>query len=311
MDQSEARPISILLQTTIRHDDDNWNINRFSLLRDLIAGLRDADGQPLARVRARDREADRSGNDPVLSQIAQSTFDQVWLIGVDWGPDYGITTSDCQALTEFRRNGGAIMSMRDHQDLGASLCYLGGIGRAHHFHTTNPEPDPQRQQRDDPDNPNISWPNYHSGSNGDVQRIEIPNPLHPVLGAGGSIVHTLPAHPHEGAVSRPPGEPGARVVATGTSSATKRPFNIAVAFEAYNGNGRGWAQSTFHHFADYNWDIGKGCPSFVTDVPSLAIQRDPSLLDDTKRFVTKLVEWLGRRTAVEGGSSAAMSTVVG
>jgi hypothetical protein len=86
-------------------------------------------------------------------------------------------------------------------------------------------------------------------------------------------------------------------VVTGTSSVTNRPFNIAVAFDAYNGNGRGWAESTFHHFADYNWDISRGCPSFVTDPPSQAVQNDPSLLDDTKRYVRNLVEWLGRRSA--------------
>jgi len=42
-------------------------------------------------------------------------------------------------------------------------------------------------------------------------------------------------------------------------------FNIAVAFEASNAGGPAIAQSTFHHFADYNWDTAKGCPSFVTE----------------------------------------------
>src|SRR5439155_4084712 len=42
------------------------------------------------------------------------------------------------------------------------LLALGSIGRLNHFHNLNPEPDPCR---DDQDSPEISWPNYHSGSN--------------------------------------------------------------------------------------------------------------------------------------------------
>jgi hypothetical protein len=57
----------------------------------------------------------------------------------------------------------------------------------------------------------------------------------------------------------------------------RRPFNIAVAFESHDGAGRGWAESTFHHFTDYNWDTSLGRPSFVTEHPSDAIARDPSL----------------------------------
>jgi hypothetical protein len=294
MNAMAARPISILLQTTIRHDEDNWNIERFSLLRDLISGFLDGNAKQLTTVTARDREPDANGNDPVLSSIAYSDYDQVWVIGVDTPPDFGLSGSDCKALTEFRRAGGAIMSMRDHQDLGASICSLGGIGSAHHFHSKNQEPE-DRRQPDDPNNPNISWPNYHSGENGDVQYIEIQNPIHAVLYHGGATIRTLPAHPHEGSVDQPPGDTTARVVVSGLSSVTHRPFNIAVAFEAHDGSGRGWAESTFHHFADYNWDISRGCPSFVTDVPSQALQDDPALLDDTKRYVRNLVDWLGRR----------------
>src|SRR5206468_10153110 len=55
--------------------------------------------------------------------------------------------------------------------LGSSLCTLGGIGAAHYFHTRNPDPDPERNQRDDNITTSIDFPNYHSGSNGDYQRI--------------------------------------------------------------------------------------------------------------------------------------------
>ena len=290
------RPIKILLQTTIPYAEDDWHIGRFGLLRSHLAGLADGTGAPLADVTARDREPDANGVDPVIAAIDESAFDQVWLFGVDVGGATGISAAECSALARFRERGGAIFTTRDHQDLGSSLCNLGGIGKAHYFHSENPEPDPDRRRRDDPYTTAIDWPNYHSGANGDVQQIRAATPIHPVLQpTAGAAVHTLPAHPHEGAVGAPPDAPDARVVVTGTSAATGRPFNIAVAFEAHDGAGRGWAESTFHHFCDYNWDVGAGCPSFVGEPPSDAIARDPALLDDTKQYVANLAAWLGRR----------------
>ena len=88
--------------------------------------------------------------------------------------------------------------------------------------------------RDDPYTQEISWPNFHSGANGDCQAVTPTVPLHPLLGDPGSptgAIRYLPAHPHEGAVRAPEGA-DARVIATGTSKATGRTFNIAVAFEA-------------------------------------------------------------------------------
>jgi len=104
---------------------------------------------------------------------------------------------------------------------------------AHHFHASNPERDPERRARDDRETMQIDWPNYHSGRNGDWQRVQAAMPLHPILRReDGSAIEFLPAHPHEGAVSVPPGaEERARVLATGRSQTTGRHFNIAVAFE--------------------------------------------------------------------------------
>jgi len=233
-----VEPIKILLQTSIPYVENDWHVGRFGLLRDYIAGLQDAAGQPLAKVTARNRQPGASGNDPVLAGIDRSDYDQVWLFAVDVGGDTGMSAAECKALGAFRKAGGAIFSTRDHQDLGASLCNLGGIGEAHHFHSKNPEPDPDRQRRDDPQTTAIDWPNYHSGSNGDVQNVRAPEPVHPVLQKrDGGTVRTLPAHPHEGAVGAPPDEPNAHFVVTGTSQATQRPFNIAVAFEGHDGSG--------------------------------------------------------------------------
>lgn len=269
----------ILLQTTIPYTADDWNIGRFSLLRDELAIVAD--------VVARDRENGSDGNDPVLVTLDTSDYDQLWLFAVDTGN--GITRDECGAIARFRGNGRHVFVTRDHMDLGVSVCDLGGIGEAHHFHSKNPDPDPANRVNDDTMTTAIQWPNYYSGPNGDVQTIEIVAPEHPVL-AG---VHTLPAHPHEGAVSAPPTQSDARVVARSSSKQTGRPFNIAVAFEGSDAGGKGWAESTFHHFVDYNWDIRKGCPSFVSEPPSDAIEKNPHLIDETKRFVRNLAAWFG------------------
>lgn len=112
-----------------------------------------------------------------------------------------------------------------------------------------------------------------------------------------ALAEFLPAHPHEGAVGVPDGERHARVIATGKSLTTDRSFNLAVAFERRNdghGNrlGRAVAESSFHHFADYNWDIEMGCPSFVEEAPGNAVEKNPARLADVKAYVRNLALWL-------------------
>ncbi|HEV3152725.1 MAG TPA: hypothetical protein VGZ02_02860 [Candidatus Baltobacteraceae bacterium] len=272
----------ILLQTTIPYREDDWHIGRFSLLADLLAQDHD--------VVARNRE---DGIDPVLANLPDSDFDQVWLFAVDTGD--GIHREECSAISQFRARGGGLMVTRDHMDLGSSVCDLGGVGAAHHFHTKNVDEAIAREGRDDRDTAAIDWPNFHSGSNGDVQEIEIVEPVHPLLLADGRRLRYFPAHPHEGAVSAPPDDSSAHVIARGISKVTGRRFNLTVAFDSQGAEGNAVAESTFHHFADYNWDPRKGCPSFVSEPPSDRIVREPALLDDTRAFCRNLAAWLGAR----------------
>jgi hypothetical protein len=108
--------------------------------------------------------------------------------------------------------------------------------------------------------------------------------------AGGAI-RFLPAHPHEGDVSSPQNQ-DARVIAEGTSKTTGRPFNIAVAFEPTAGSGPAIAESSFHHFVDYNWDVSRGCPSFVAERPGVSMAQEPHALLDTHRYVLNVALWL-------------------
>ncbi|HJU54020.1 MAG TPA: hypothetical protein VJ715_05595, partial [Pyrinomonadaceae bacterium] len=239
------------------------------------------------------------GDDRVLSRLDETDFDELWLFAVDAGD--GLTTADCEGITRFRQRGGGILSTRDHQDLGSSLCTLGGIGRAHFFHTKHQDPDESRRERDDQQTKDISWPNYHSGSNGDYQRVSAVEPAHELLRSASSpsgLIEYFPAHPHEGGVGVPEGAHAARVIATGTSRVTNRPFNLVVAFEDEqdrHGNtlGRAVAESSFHHFVDYNWDTSMGCPSFLLEPPGDQITREPERLEDVKTYVSNLAQWLG------------------
>src|SRR5829696_481294 len=170
------RPVRILLQTTIPAVEDDWNVGRFSLLRAHLESLRDDEGRALCEVTARDRVTNADGDEEVLSRLDSTDFDELWLFAVDVGD--GLTSADCQGITRFRQRGGGILATRDHQDLGSSLCTLGGVGGAHFFHSKHPDPDESRHARDDQDAKSISWPNYHSGSNGDFQRVTPVEPAH-------------------------------------------------------------------------------------------------------------------------------------
>lgn len=284
--------LHLLLQTTIEGDPDDWNIGRFSLLRSFLSELKNEQGRPAFKVTARDR-AKRGEPDPVLSKLHESDFDQLWLFAVDIGD--GLTAEDCASISQFRRQGGGLMVTRDHMNLGSSICNLGGVGAAHHFHSRQCEPDTSRHCVDNPHSPGISWPNYYSGANGDFQRVWVVGDIHPVMrdrsSATGAIQY-LPSHPHEGAVSAPPEDSSSRVVMEGQSSATGRRFNTAVALERSDQGGPAIAQSTFHHFADYNWDPAMGSPSFVTEPAGDAMARFPEALRSTKQYVRNVAFWL-------------------
>jgi hypothetical protein len=281
-----ARPINVLLQTTIEPTANDWHIGRFSMLRDYLAALTAADGSRLFQVTARDRDP-LGAPDSVLSSLDRSTHDQLWLFAVDTGN--GLDDADRAGILRFRARGGGLMITRDHMDLGCSICSLGSVGAAHVFHTHNidgPIPPP-----DDRDTTYIGWPNFHSGANGDFQHVEAALPMHPVM----RDVMYLPAHPHEGAVVAPTSEPAARVIATGKSLASRQRFNIAVAFEPSASEGPAIAESTFHHFADYNWDPRRGSPDFVSEAPGYALPNTPSAMASVQRYVRNVALWLAGR----------------
>jgi hypothetical protein len=294
-------PTRILLQTTIPESPDDWHVGRFSLLRAFLQSQLDETGTPLFAVTARDRLGVE--RDPILSTLDSSDFDELWLVAVDAGA--GLPAADREGITRFHRRGGGLLVTRDHQDVGSSLCDLECVGKAHFFHSKWRELDESRHVSDDIETKGISWPNYHSGRNGDFQKITPLGPVHELLlnpGSPSGIVEYFPAHPHEGAVGVP----------SGARMTTGRPFNLAVTFDRAadeHGNllGRAVAGSSFHHFVDYNWDIEKGCPSFVTEPPGDEVKKNPARLDDVKAYVCNLARWLAPPTRPKRGALGRMS----
>ncbi|MBO9711431.1 hypothetical protein [Sphingomonas sp.] len=277
----------ILLKTTIPATEDDWHIGRFSLLAAHLAAQADATGTPLYAVTPRDRDEDAQGNDRDLAALGG--WDQLWLFAVD---DTGaLTEDDCAAIDAFRAAGGGVMLSRDHMNLGACLTRLGPIGELQHFQKVNPEADVARQCIDDVETAYITWPNYHSGANGDFQQIEAAD--HPVMRrADGTPIRTLPSHPHEGTVGVPEALAGfGQVVAQGRSQVTGRPFNLVVAVDE-PGKGRVVAEGSFHHLCDYNWNPAMGCPSFVSEAPGRAILDDAEAAGDAREYAAAVARWL-------------------
>ncbi|MDM9380584.1 hypothetical protein QUB80_07680 [Chlorogloeopsis sp. ULAP01] len=281
----------ILLQTTIPTTEDDWSIWRFSMLKDYLASLTDEAENPLFEVTARDRQTNDEGDDPLLSTLDQSDFEQLWLFALDVGE--GLTEKDRAGINAFRQRGGGILATRDHQDMGCSMCGLIDIGDVHYFNSKNPDPDQSRCDRDDPYTTYISWPNYHSGANGDYQKIMPVAPIHELL----QDIEFFPAHPHEGGIGVNVNNPNARVIALGKSLVTGRDFNLIVAIEHYKDSqdqmlGRVLAHSSFHHFVDYNWDTDKGCPTFVDEAPGNGMKQERRALEDIKTYVRNAALWL-------------------
>jgi hypothetical protein len=60
--------------------------------------------------------------------------------------------------------------------------------------------------------------------------------------------------------------------------------------------GRAIAQSSFHHFADYNWDVDMGSPSFVSEPTGDGMKQNPQALEDIQAYVRNAALWLTPNT---------------
>jgi hypothetical protein len=67
---------------------------------------------------------------------------------------------------------------------------------------------------------------------------------------------------------------------------TGRAFDLIVTFDRAPGSpGRAIAESSFHHFADCDWDLSLGAPSFVTEAPGEGMRKESRALEDIGTYV--------------------------
>ena len=256
----------ILVQTTASDPAADWSVSRFGELVDVLRS-------EAHEVTARDREPLSDGSDPILSRLAESDFDELWLIAGDRAN--GLSPADVRGILRFRDRGGGVLTARADENLGASLLNLGILGAVNHFHSYNRERGPKIIR--------------HSGDRGNSQRIVPLEPVHEVLRTRNSpsgFIEYFPAHPYEGAISVPRNIPYARAIAASMSGDDGRSFNLAIAVENEPSSqggacGRAIAVSTFHHFSDPNWMLAQ----------------DQQLLDVFKDYVRNIARWLAPQSA--------------
>ncbi len=122
---------TILLQTTITANPDDWDVSRFSMLAaEASRGWARCAGPQSGRSSSRRIR--------VLCNLDELGFDQLWLMAVDVGN--GLTPDECAAIGRFRGLGGAVLTARDHQNLGSCLRGLGSLGQVNEFHDASLDP---------------------------------------------------------------------------------------------------------------------------------------------------------------------------
>ncbi len=251
----------ILIQTTLTTADKDARANQFKQLVRVL----ECEGH---EVIARDRDPQPDGSDPVISALAESDFDELWLIAADRAN--GLSPKDVRGILRFRERGGGVLTARDHENIGTSLLNLGMLGAVNHFHAYNRE----RGRR----------PVRHSGYRGEYQRIVPLEPVHEVLRSANSptgIIEYFPAYPNEGAISVPRHAPYARAIAASSGSGDGKTFNVAITIEnePIDGGqrcGRAIAVSSLHYLTDADWSSAK----------------DRNRLEIYKDYVRNIARWL-------------------
>ena len=278
-----------LLQSTIASDPNDWGVARFSLLAEQIrqAGVARHPGFALT---VQDYPSAAEAREQLHSQLREGYYGQVWLMAPDL--DNGPEPAFFAALEAAVATGTQLVIARDHTDLGSSLLALGGclapVTETQTFKRTWPGL-PSDNEYVNASCPSIDTPCVVTGQNGGVQLCR-QRSAHPLLAfetlIPGHVV--LPAHPHEGVIR--PTTASQQVLLSSYSLTSGREQITAILDEA-PGRGAVLHHSTFHHFADFNLEPGRGAPDFVIDPPSRQIDDAPELLRDQQAYVASVVTY--------------------
>ncbi|HEY9180415.1 MAG TPA: hypothetical protein VIO32_06825 [Candidatus Baltobacteraceae bacterium] len=236
---------NILVQTTLRDGEGEWQIERFSSIVSLLRN----DGHDVV---ARNRTPQSDGSDPLLSTLDASDFNELWLFAADRGD--GLAPADVRGILRFRERGGGVFASRDSENVGLSLLNLGSVGRVNHFRSYN-RPRGSGDYSPAPD---------RVAAGDEYERIVPLEPVHELLRtqkSASGVIEYFPAVQHETAISVPPYAPFARVIAV-SGAPHGDAANVAIAIDdefCDDGRrcGRAVATSCLHHFADGQWNSSR------------------------------------------------------
>lgn len=166
-------------------------------------------------------QADAGFGSITFTDALLAGFDQVWLFGVRRAPTY-LTPAEVTALEKFMDNGGGVLAMGDHEDLGLGLC--GGVKRVRSMrkwwyfgampagmlqapdgvnltrndtvHAPLPNTNVNAGDQDD-STPQTIFPRYNYAWNywRPYRRVKYP---HPILCGPRGAIKVMPDHQHEG-----------------------------------------------------------------------------------------------------------------
>jgi hypothetical protein len=236
----------------------------------------------------------------VFSDAFLATYDQVWLFGVSTSAPY-LSAGEIAALDRWMRNGGGVLAMGDHENLGLGLC--GAVPRVKtmrlwYYPANQPDGRDPAPGRDDNTRHDTLQPPSFNQEDALPQKIRptyrqtwrVWAPFrrrrypHPLLCGPRGVIEVLPDHMHEGDCTlvpkgnvdkvEYPGEERAEVVAKAVSRVGVNGPDDYPVLAAYDGHARGAAggrvvvDATWHHWFNINL---KGLRSTAADISARGI----------------------------------------
>ena len=161
-------PIKVLLQTTIPTTADDWIYRAFQSARTILARAAAPRRAPVRGDDARPRKSWRTRSRALHARSER--FDEMWLFAVDVGD--GLTAAGLRGDFAFSEAGPRPAGHAGSHGFGIlDLRFGEASARRITFIAATSTPMPARRAPDDSITTSISWPNFHSGANGDYQEI--------------------------------------------------------------------------------------------------------------------------------------------
>ena len=235
----------------------------------------------------------------MLSRLGDGAFDELWLFAVDTGQ--GLTPREREALFEFHARGGGILTARDHQDLGASLCGIPCSAPWSTFTVFSPR---ARRRGASPTmtTRRSRGPTTTLAGTAICSRSSPRAPPIRSCSATGTRPRgdprPVPRAPARGGGGPPPGDPSTRVVAEGHSTRTGAPstwWSPPSGRAATTGGcmvGPSPTRRTSTTSATTTGISRPGAPTFVDDPPEYQVAANRHALDDIKTYVRNAARWL-------------------